>query len=178
MKFERWNEIAELVGTVAVVASLIFVGVQLHQTGQQLEQAENIALTEMNSTYVANVIDINNAVIQNMDIWLRGNTGEELSSAEQRIHARLVHMANEKAYFSVQALRRFGNDEGAEHDAAVFAGFLYENPGARLAWRDREQRLASYRGMVQPVEQSPSGWVELIESNLAVFEEQARSSAQ
>ena len=178
MKFERWNEIAELVGTVAVVASLIFVGLQLQQTGQQLEQAEDIATIEMNSSHVANVTDINSAIIQNMDIWLRGNAGEELSAAEQQIHALLVHMANEKAYYSVQGLRRLGNDVGAEQDAAVFAGFLYENPGARLAWRYREQLLANYRGMVQPGEQTTPGWVDLIESNLAVFEEQAQSSAQ
>ena len=85
MKFEQWNEIAELVGTVAVVASLIFVGLQLQQTRQQLEQEGKIALTEMNSNHVTNVIESDNAIIQNVDIWLRGNAGEQLSRAEQEI---------------------------------------------------------------------------------------------
>ena len=31
MKFAQWNEIAELVGIVAIVASLVFVGLQMRQ---------------------------------------------------------------------------------------------------------------------------------------------------
>lgn len=31
MKFKEWNEIAELVGIVAIVASLVFVGLQMRQ---------------------------------------------------------------------------------------------------------------------------------------------------
>ena len=176
MKFKQWNEIAELVGIVAVVASLIFVGLQLQQTQQQLEQEQKIAQNEMNASYVANVIESNNAIIQNMDIWLRGNSGEELSAAEQETHALLVEIKNDQAYYSTQGLRRFGNEEGAEQDAAAFAGFLYENPGAKRVWRDREQWLGNYRGMVQPEEQTTNSWVELIESHIAIFEEQARSS--
>ena len=178
MKFKQFNEIAELVGTIAVVASLIFVGLQLQQTQQQLEQAEDIARTEQNSSYVANVIDSNNAIIQNLDVWLRGNAGEELSAAEQEIHALLVHMRNERAYYAVEGLRRLESDEIADLDAATFAAFLYENPGAKRVWRDREQWLGKYRRMVKPEERMTPGWVELIESHLAVFEAQARSSTQ
>lgn len=81
MKFEQWNEIAELVGTDAVVASLIFVGLQLQQTQQQLQQDQKIATAEMNSSYVANLIESNNAIADNIDVWLRGNAGEELGPA-------------------------------------------------------------------------------------------------
>jgi len=178
MKFEQWNDVAELVGTVAIVASLIFVGLQLRQTQQQLEQDEKVARTEMSSSFVANVIESDNAIIQNMDIWLRGNAGEELSAAEQEIHALLVHMANERAYYSVLGLRRLESDEIADLDAAEFAAFLYENPGARRVWMDREQRLRKYRRMVDPEERTTPGWVGLIESHLAVFEAQARSNTQ
>lgn len=178
MKFEQWNEIAELVGTVAVVASLIFVGMQLQQTQQQLEQEGKIAMTEMNSSYVANVIESNNAIIQNMDIWLRGNAGEELSPEESQIHVRLIHTANELAYFAIAALRRMENDAVADLDAAVFAGFLHENPGARRVWREREHKLGTYRGIIEPGEMTTASWVELIESHLAVFEEHARSGTQ
>jgi len=31
MKFKEWNEIAELVGIAAIVASLVFVGLQMRQ---------------------------------------------------------------------------------------------------------------------------------------------------
>ena len=119
MKFEQFNEIAELVGTVTVVASLVFVGLQLQQTRQQLEQEGKVALTEMNSTHVANVIESDNAVIQNVDIWLRGNAGEELSPAEQEIHTRLVRMANDKAYYDVLALRRLDTEKQDNLRSAV-----------------------------------------------------------
>ena len=178
MKFEQFNEIAELVGTVAVVASLIFVGLQLQQTQQQLEQAEDIARTEMNSSFVANMIESNNAIIQNMDIWLRGNTGKELNPAELEIYERLILNVNDAHYYGVESLERLNKQELAELEVAAYAAFLHENPGARRVWREREKWLSDYRRMAQPKEQTTSGWVDRIESNLALFEELARSSAQ
>ena len=174
MKFKQFNEIAELVGTVAVVASLIFVGLQLQQTQQQLKQAEDIALTEMNSSHIANVIESNNAIIQNIEIWLRGNSGEELSPAELQIYTRLIHNVNESIYFSVESSERLNKDYVATLEVAAYAAFLYENPGARHVWREREQWLGGYRGMVLPMEQTTSDWVDRIESNIAVFEDQAQ----
>ena len=178
MKFAQFNEIAELVGTAAVVASLIFVGLQLQQTQQQLEQAEDIARTEMNSSFVANMIESNNAIIQNTDIWLRGNAGEELDPAELEIYERLILNLNEAHYYGVESLERLNKEKLAELEVAAYAAFLYENPGARRVWREREQWLSNYRGMVQPNEQTTSGWVDRIESNIAVFEELSRPSTQ
>ena len=37
MSFDRWKDVAELVGIVSIVASLVFVGVQLRQGQQSLE---------------------------------------------------------------------------------------------------------------------------------------------
>ena len=37
MKFDRWKDIAELIGIVSIVASLIFVGIQLRQGQKSLE---------------------------------------------------------------------------------------------------------------------------------------------
>ena len=49
MKFKEWNEIAELVGIAAIVASLIFVGLQMKQSqeiavGTQYQERANAAI--------------------------------------------------------------------------------------------------------------------------------------
>jgi hypothetical protein len=166
MRSASWHDIAELVGMAAIVASLVFVGLQM-------QQAQKIARSEMNATTLANAMEESNAIIAHADIWVRGTAGEELTSVEEVIFSRLVRNANDLAYFSVQQQRLLGLDQNSELDIATYAGFLYENPGARRAWRTREAELQRYRGVANRDERVTSAWIEAIESYLVAFERQA-----
>ena len=163
MKPSDWKDFAELIGIAAIVASLIFVGLQMRQ-------AEVIARGEMNASILANRIEMHTAIIEHPDIWERGNKGEELEEDEAAIFSRQVLIINDEAYFSVQQSIIWGRSEDAEADAAIFAAYLHENPGARRVWRTREDRLRYYRGQALPGEQVTSDWIQRIESKMALFD--------
>jgi len=162
VKPSSWKEIAEPIGIGAIVASLVFVGLQLRQ-------AEVIARSEMNASILANKIETNALIVEYPVVWHKGNKGGELSEAEAEIFSRQVININNEAYYAVQQALLWGMPEVAELDIAVFAAYLYENPGAHRVWRAREDRLKFYRGLIVPDEQYTSDWIETIESKIALF---------
>ena len=168
---KNWKSTAEFLGITAVVASLVFVGLQLRQ-------AQDIAIAEMNASGVANTLEEYNAVMENVDVWMRGNADENLTSAEAEIYLRLLTNMNNRFYFIVQQQERLGVGDEAVLDVAEFAGFLYENPGARRVWRAREDRLGKYRGLIKPSEVTTSDWIELVESHIATFEQRSGSAVR
>ena len=168
---KNWKSTAEFLGITAVVASLVFVGLQLRQ-------AQDIAIAEMNASGVANTLEEYNAVMENVDVWMRGNADENLTSAEAEIYLRLLSNMNNRFYFTVQQQERLGVGDEAVLDVAEFAGFLYENPGARRVWRAREDRLGKYRGLIRPSEVTTSDWIELVESHIATFEQRSGSAVR
>ena len=78
MKISNWKETAELIGIAAIVASLIFVGLQMRQ-------AAEIARAELVSGNLASEIEASAVYIENADIWRRGNAGEDLDANESVI---------------------------------------------------------------------------------------------
>ncbi len=163
MKPNSLKDSAELIGFAAIVASLVFVGLQLRQS-------EVIARSELNASILANRIEVNAAIIEHADIWERGNRGEELVGADAVIFSRQVLNLNDEAYYAVQQSLVWGRVDVADLDTAVFAAYLHESPGARRVWRSREDKLGYYRGLIDPDEQFTSDWIESVESKLAVYE--------
>lgn len=153
-------------GITAIIASLIFVGMQMQQT-------QEIAISEMNASNLANTIEAGNAIIENADVWVKGNAGDELTPDEWVIYMRLLQNVNNRFYASVSQLKSLGLEGVADVELVEWAAFLYENPGARRAWRSREESLRRYRGIVKPDEQVSSLWIDTIESIFTAFDKQA-----
>ena len=166
MKPINWKEAAELIGIFAILASLIFVALQLRQEEELLQ-------TEMRAAMVANTVSINESIIQNADVWVRGYNGEELDPAESVIHARLITNVNDYM-FQVRQTFLVTEPQSEEHILAEFAGFLADNPGAYQAWIDRERRINTYRTTIDPTETISSDWIDDIESRIAFMNENAR----
>jgi hypothetical protein len=161
-----WKSYAELLGMVAVVASLVFVGLELRQS-------QNVARAEMHANNLANVIDVRNARIANAEIWAKGNANGELTPIEELIYAQLVYMTNERFWYAIEQFKLLGLDEGPSADIAQFSAFLHENPRARSLWRLREDQLAKYRGIIDPNERFTPGWIAQVETAIAKFEREA-----
>ena len=162
MKHRGWRETAELIGIFAILASLIFVALQLRQE-QILTQ------TELRMSNVANKIAINNAIIENAEIWVKGNEGQELSPTEMAVYTRLVNNINDYLFEYHLTLPLI--DPGTEEQVlGMLAGFLHDNPGAYTVWRDRERRINFYRTSIDPSETITSEWVDAIESRMAILE--------
>jgi hypothetical protein len=162
MKSFSWKDVAELIAISAILVSLVFVGMQLNQ-------AAVIANNELHSSMLNNRIEANNAISAHPDIWLRGNAGKELEPTEAVIFSGLVINENNLAYANVEISRKFAWDY-LNLELTDFASYLYENPGAKRVWRDREERFKKYRAIGDPEHQFASDWIDAIESKLELFD--------
>ena len=83
MKNHRWKETVELLGIVAIVASLVFVGLQMRQDHQ-------IAYAEAFTNILSNKTEMVDLVNSNREIWQKGNAGAELSPQDNDNYRDLV----------------------------------------------------------------------------------------
>ena len=139
MKKTDWKDIAELIGIAAIVASLIFVGLQMQQTRE-------IALSEAHLSRIEAFSERSNSRIQNADVWLRGNAGEELDSVDSAIYDELIRAHWSSVFWNTMSERElgFGNDIGL-HD---FAAFLSRNKGARIWWENWQAQIEADRNFL------------------------------
>ena len=167
MKNLNWKAIVELVGVAAVVTSLIYVGLELRQ-------GRAIAEADVYSALLAAQVDIDDAVRQHAGIWLRGAAGEALDEEEDLIFQSIVRDINDRMvthYSNLQLLQRQDNATLILHD---FVSFLYENPGARRVWQQREQTLNRYRDLLSPERNTLSSWQEQVAEELSILDEIGR----
>ena len=138
MKSVSWKDGIELVGIVAIVASLVFVGLEL-------QQSRNIALTERGVNILLAEIEARRPIYEFPDIWARGNAGEELSRSEAVIYRTLIRDINAYAFhrrLSASNVDSQGSVNAASRD---MAGFLFENPGARREWESLREMYRKHR---------------------------------
>lgn len=163
MEFKKFNEIAELVGIVAIVASLVFVGLQM-------QQSHKLALSDNYLQMVANVIAANEAIANHPDIFVQGNAAEELSPAEVAIFEGQVGNLASMTWHLVEWDREMGKEVWAETDVVEFALYLQRNPGAYEVWLRREEDLDRYRALVNPKDKSAQVWMDLVHRAMAKVE--------
>ena len=157
------KNVAEFGGVVAIVASLIFVGLQLRQS-------QEIALAEGFSMMFSTQIEVNNSIKEHVDLWRSGTAGEELSEDEAAVFSILVAQVNASAVLAYVHMRQIGGTSGAEFTPIALASFLYQNPGARKVWLDRERNLSKYRSALID-DYSGHSWVDKIQSYLAELDQ-------
>jgi hypothetical protein len=138
--FRKFNEVAELVGIAAIVASLIFVGLQM-------KQASDIAQNEVSLGVYATRIEINNEMSEHADIWIRGSRGDELDETEAYIFGNLIQNLNSQAFWGTGMRAQLGEDETSSVEIYNFARILHENPGARKAWMEWRSAYQPYRAL-------------------------------
>ncbi len=143
MKKADWKSAAELIGIAAIVASLVFVGLEL-------QQSREIAMSDGALANGANEIERYNAISDNADIWIRGSRGDELSENEGLVFQNLVRTIQTTEFMEIARLRRVGANDIADALTADFAAFLFENPGARHVWLGDVQSAQRYRTLLAP----------------------------
>ena len=101
MSWEAWTAIGQLVGAAGVIASLVFVGIQVRQC---VRASKATAFQELVSTIIAvNMTHIDNPEI--LDVIDRAGKGEALTAAEHRLYVTLVLSAvrlAQSAHYQVQ----------------------------------------------------------------------------
>jgi hypothetical protein len=161
MKNTNWKDTAELIGIVAIVASLIFVGLQLMQD-RRLTQAQIVGDQDDTQIEWARIQS------ENHELWVKGLDGEELDKLSM---ARFEPLAG--AYFSKRSLlfQRLSNIGGIEPEsiAAETAHIILSHPGLkpewskRVSWWERQGFMPPFDAAVQKyLHEIESGDLELI----------------
>lgn len=153
------KEIAEFIGLGAIVASLVFVGLELRQS-------QNIGLAEGYSAIFTARREASNSIKEHVDLWRRGTTGEELNERDAAIFAILLNQLNEAAAQAYLYKERVAGTDVAQIDAQDFAGFLYHNPGARSVWNEREEDLGAVRRLLVNDSTYDNAWTVAVRSYL------------
>jgi hypothetical protein len=138
----KWKPIAESIGMMAIVLSLIFVGLQL-------KQSEVVARNEIDGQYLENRIEATGQINDHVNVWVRGLAAEKLSVDDTAVFENLLLNINDITYFTAFNHFNLGSNDDARVNIVDFSIFLHRDPGARRAWEVRENRLAKGREVVQ-----------------------------
>jgi len=138
----EWKGIAEAIGIAAIVASLIFVGLQLRQS-------QEIAIAETYMSILSSEIEVRNAVSENADLWRKANSGAELDETEAVIFGNLVANLSSETNRSMNQLRRLGHTSAARSQVHMFASFLHQNPAARQVWMVQSEIWSKHRVLLE-----------------------------
>ena len=162
MKKTDIKGIAELVGTAAIVASLIFVGIQL-------KQAQSIATAERFDSAISNRIGRNELVMLHSDVLNKANSGENLSGSEKITLEYLIDSLWAEAFLGQRARQSIGGP-GESGPRYSYSRFLFENPGARHEWEKTVTRR--HRGYKAIGDFSPLiDFDKAVSADLAVLDE-------
>jgi len=159
LKHRNIREIAELLGIAAIVASLVFVGLQLRQSDQ-------MAKAEIEATYGMMSIEIAALISDHSDVWSRGNAQEELNAADAVVFENLVIAVNDSYYSNFRQTWQIEGEESAIEYLHDFSGFLYRHPGVRQVWSKREAYLQRYRVALSSNIEETSLYIDTILSSL------------
>ena len=154
----NWKDIAELIGVVAIVLTLAFVG-------YQLQQDRNIAAAQLITDAEMKQIELSNMISSHSSLWARGLQGEQLTTEEEVIFETIVHAVMVK-YESMRLRTRQGllDRSGTDEISRQFALHIYANPGLRHVWQARCEFFELVAGGI------PSG-CERIQSELMKIED-------
>jgi len=169
MTSASWKDIVEYVGISAIVASLIFVGLQMQQT-------QSIAVSQVMSANAGHRIASNIAIAEHADVWVKANSGAELNAAESLLVDKLIDNV-----FTVRAslwvhYQGLGREKSADRILANYAGFLHRNPGIYDRWLAREARLISDRTILMGAEYSLADWVGEIRTRIEILEREYKGN--
>jgi hypothetical protein len=163
VKFGKFKDIAELVGIVAIVASLIFVGLQMRQE-------QKIALAEAFNSILMSRFEFTEAVKDDIDVWLAGSSGREMTDEERARFEILVYQLNDNWFFMYTQLVQLQSRDEIEFLVNSYARVLYNNPGALEIWRTREIALTE-NNLLFDAAMPSQFWKEAVEESVSILEQ-------
>jgi len=166
VEFKKFNEIAELVGIAAIVASLIFVGMEMRQS-------QKIALADIEASFVSASVEIGSLISANSDVWARGIADEDLNDSDAAIFESILVALSDRNWSLQYQMRLLNNHENADGVVHEFAAYLHRRPGLRRAWAEREASIKADRELLNPWGDSiTSSYIEMIVSDFSTLDQQ------
>ena len=140
MKTLHWRDLAELVGVAAIVASLIFVGLQL-------QQDRKLGMADITSARTESAVALTQLVTENRELWIKGLDGEELSTVEEMTFFAIAETIETYLFEEWSNLSQIGDEEFADTVLKDYAYQIYMYPGLRRIWEEDGERLRTQESM-------------------------------
>lgn len=122
MDSEKLNDWLQIIGLFGVMASLVFVGVQIRQT-QVIAEGESAMIS------IESVAATRQLLVDNIDVWTGGCAGEELSPSEAAKFAQLHRAYTQIAFFAWLSARHNILDFNPDDLIYSYAANLHRYPG-------------------------------------------------
>jgi hypothetical protein len=133
MRSTNWKDTAELIGIAAIVASLIFVGLQMQQ---DRDMTRLQVLAEQDGTQIEWARLIN----ENAELWAKGLDGAELDKLDTlRFDSLTNALFSKRSYLYQRTV--IGGRRPASHIAIRSAETIASFPGLEAAWARRWSRF-------------------------------------
>ena len=126
MSKSDWKDVVELTGIAAIVASLIFVGLELRQSQQ-------IAFAEQEGAQIADFMSVGELISVKSDLVVKMNNHVALTEAE-KIEARHLVDSLRLMHFFTRQRAVFLDHPSVGVQERALAVLLFENPGLRRQW--------------------------------------------
>jgi len=130
------SQVSQIVGSIAVVASLVYVGLQVQQNTRQLQLYQNDA-TQSQWQAIRLLVASNREVAE---LWVAGLNGDALD-AVQRL--RFESLLAEHIWATMQIYYRFGTGEFESTSGPPLARWLCTRGGA-LFWQKNKPAFPAY----------------------------------
>jgi hypothetical protein len=164
MNVKNWKDLAELIGIAAIVASLLFVGMQM-----RLDREIAEAQAYMDSSN--GLIELSQLTSENQDIWINGLDGADLTLAERSKFEQIVRAWYVRKVAQWQRANRL-NAGNPQDIVEAFAYELYMHSGLREHFRRYVEGLDARRTVLGG-ERSTTSFTASVERALAQIEREA-----
>lgn len=141
MNSTNWKDIAELIGIAAIVASLVFVGLQM-------QQQQEIAITETRSSVTQSIGNLATVIEAAPDIWRKGLDGDDLNQDESVVFHAMVEAAESHVFNMFLRFSRLGINDPEIH-AQNYAYALYVYPGLKDSFIKEDEYVVKRRNAFQ-----------------------------
>jgi hypothetical protein len=132
MKNSSWKDYAEIAGIAAIVASLIFVGLQMRQD-------RVIAVASVQAAFLESFVEIRSGINQNAEIWDRGLAGSDLTGADAVVFHNLAASLRRQAIMQSDQLERLG--QNGDFPIIQFADLIRQYPGFEQEMANEDARV-------------------------------------
>jgi len=166
MDSAKLNDWMQVVGIFAVVASLIFVGLQM-------QQDRVLATVEALSSRSDTILELTDMISTNRELWVSALNGDELSEADQATFQAMAESVESYFVSLWVRFRKIGGQGGTSQDPVANYSFaLYSHKGLRQVW-DRQLEYWRARDTAFNAAEGGSGFRNLISASLAQLDKDA-----
>ena len=130
MNWEAISAIAEVIGLVVIVASLVYLALQIRQNTNAIQSGTREA-------FLNALQNVNSFALENSDVWHRGAfEGEQLDGEDLTRYVTIVHSAL-NAYEALYSEYLAGNVEQPFWEGKVRQmRWVFTHPSSRHAWQN------------------------------------------